>query len=85
MVIHPLSDNRRTLTIDKKGETVRAHPDFLLMISYNPGYQSVLIYAAWLIRNGISVHAACRSAICLALTDDPKLQETLGDLTEDIF
>lgn len=42
VVIHPLSDNRRTLTIDKKGETVKAHPDFLLVISYNPGYQSVL-------------------------------------------
>ncbi|OQY57498.1 MAG: AAA family ATPase [Desulfobacteraceae bacterium 4572_88] len=151
VVIHPLSDNRRALTIDKKGETVRAHPDFLLVISYNPGYQSVLkdlkqstrqrfvsldfdypgaeqeaeivaregetdletamrlvslaekirnirehgltegastrllIYAARLIGNGISVHAACRSAICLPLTDDEKLQETLSDLTEDIF
>ncbi len=151
VVIHPLSDNRRALTIDKKGETVRAHPDFLLVISYNPGYQSVLkdlkqstrqrfvsfdfdypgaeqeaeivshegeidletamrlvslagkirnirehgltegastrllIYAARLIGNGISVHAACRSAICLPLTDDEKLQETLNDLTEDIF
>ncbi len=42
VVIHPLSDDRRTLAIDKKGETVTAHPDFLLVISYNPGYQSVL-------------------------------------------
>jgi nitric oxide reductase NorQ protein len=42
VVIHPLSDDRRLLTIDKKGETLRAHPDFLLVISFNPGYQSVL-------------------------------------------
>ncbi len=42
VVIHPLTDNRRTLAIDKKGEVLKAHPDFLLVISYNPGYQSVL-------------------------------------------
>ncbi len=42
VVIHPLTDNRRTLSIDKKGELVQAHPDFLMVISYNPGYQSVL-------------------------------------------
>ena len=42
VVIHPLSDNRRILTIDKRGEILSAHPDFLLVISYNPGYQSVL-------------------------------------------
>jgi nitric oxide reductase NorQ protein len=42
VVIHPLTDDRRTLSIDKKGEVLRAHPDFLLVISYNPGYQSVL-------------------------------------------
>lgn len=42
VVIHPLTDDRRTLYIDKKGEVIHAHPDFLLVISYNPGYQSVL-------------------------------------------
>ena len=42
VVIHPLTDNRRTLSIDKKGELVQAHPDFMVVISYNPGYQSVL-------------------------------------------
>ncbi len=151
VVIHPLSDNRRTLAIDKKGEILRAHPDFLLVLSYNPGYQSVLkdlkqstrqrfvaldfdypaahqeaeivaregavelataaklvslagkirnireqgltegastrllIYAAQLMRRGVSVKQACRSAICLPLTDDNGLQETLNDLIEDIF
>lgn len=151
VVIHPLSDNRRTLAIDKKGEIIRAHPDFLLVLSYNPGYQSVLkdlkqstrqrfvafdfdypeaakeaeivahegaidpetafklvalagkirnireqgltegastrllIYAAQLMRRGVSVQQACRSAICLPLTDDDGLQETLNDLIEDIF
>jgi nitric oxide reductase NorQ protein len=151
VVIHPLSDNRRTLSIDKKGEVIQAHNDFQLVISYNPGYQSVvkdlkqstrqrfislvfdyphpekeaeivshesridpdiarqlvrlaekirhirehgltegastrlLIYAAQLIKGGISVHEACRCAICLPLTDDERLQETLSELIQDIF
>jgi nitric oxide reductase NorQ protein len=151
VVIHPLSDDRRTLTIDKKGETIRAHPDFLLVISYNPGYQSVLkdlkpstrqrfisiafqypapdqeaeivareggvdgetaqklvrladrirnirehglaegastrllIYAAQLMGKGIPAMDACRSAVCLPLTDDARLQETLFELIGDIF
>jgi nitric oxide reductase NorQ protein len=42
VVIHPLTDNRRTLSIDKKGKILNAHPNFMLVISYNPGYQSVL-------------------------------------------
>ena len=151
VVIHPLTDNRRLLTIDKKGETLTAHPDFLMVISYNPGYQSVLkdlkqstrqrfvsiafdypapekeaqiviresgidaptarqlvalagkirnirehglvegastrllIYAAQLICHGTPVHQACRSAICLPLTDDGGLQNTLAELIEELF
>lgn len=42
VVIHPLTDTRRVLPLDKKGELVAAHPDFQLVISYNPGYQSLL-------------------------------------------
>lgn len=42
VVIHPLTDHRRLLPLDKKGETLQAHPDFQLVISYNPGYQSLL-------------------------------------------
>jgi nitric oxide reductase NorQ protein len=42
VVIHPLTDHRRMLPLDKKGEVVDAHPDFQLVISYNPGYQSLL-------------------------------------------
>ena len=42
VVIHPLTDTRRMLPLDKKNETVAAHRDFQLVISYNPGYQSVL-------------------------------------------
>ena len=42
VVIHPLTDHRRTLPLDKKGEQVRAHPDFQLVISYNPGYQNLM-------------------------------------------
>lgn len=151
VVIHPLTDDRRTLSIDKKGELLAAHPDFMLVISYNPGYQSVLkdlkqstrqrfvglqfdypetaneaqivasegkvelsmaerlvalgakirnireqgltegastrllIYAAQLIHSGVSLMDACRTAICLPLTDDERLQETLEDLIQDLF
>ncbi len=42
VVIHPLTDHRRTLPLDKKGELVEAHEDFQLAISYNPGYQSLM-------------------------------------------
>ncbi|MBZ0142176.1 MAG: CbbQ/NirQ/NorQ/GpvN family protein [Rhodocyclaceae bacterium] len=42
VVIHPLTDHRRTLPLDKKGEVIAAHPDFQLVISYNPGYQSLM-------------------------------------------
>ena len=151
VVIHPLTDDRRMLSIDKKGEAVTAHPDFMLVISYNPGYQSVLkdlkqstrqrfvslqfdypleeqeakivaseggvdltvaerlvtlagkirnirdqgltegastrllIYAAQLICSGVSLTDACRTAVCLPLTDDERLQETLEDLMADLF
>lgn len=42
VVIHPLTDHRRVLPLDKKGELIQAHPDFQLVISYNPGYQSLM-------------------------------------------
>ncbi|MGB3287013.1 MAG: CbbQ/NirQ/NorQ/GpvN family protein [Mycolicibacter algericus] len=42
VVIHPLADHRRALPVDRLGTTVPAAPGFQLVISYNPGYQSVL-------------------------------------------
>lgn len=42
VVIHPLTDHRRQLPLDKKGETIHAHAEFQLVVSYNPGYQSLL-------------------------------------------
>lgn len=42
VVIHPLADDRRELPIEKLGELVTAPPEFMLTVSYNPGYQSVL-------------------------------------------
>ncbi|MDZ4252580.1 MAG: CbbQ/NirQ/NorQ/GpvN family protein [Sulfuritalea sp.] len=42
VVIHPLTDHRRVLPLDKKGELIEAHADFQLVISYNPGYQSLM-------------------------------------------
>jgi nitric oxide reductase NorQ protein len=41
VLIHPLSDHRRILPVEKRGETLEAHPGFLLVMSYNPGYQSI--------------------------------------------
>ena len=42
VVIHPLTDHRRELPLEKKGELVKAHDEFQLVISYNPGYQSLM-------------------------------------------
>lgn len=42
VVIHPLTDARRVLPLEKKGELIEAHPDFQVVISYNPGYQSLM-------------------------------------------
>lgn len=42
VVLHSLADYRRVLPIDRTGETIEAHPDFMLVVSYNPGYQNVL-------------------------------------------
>jgi nitric oxide reductase NorQ protein len=42
VVIHPLADHRRQLPIDRLGVTLDATPGFCLVVSYNPGYQSVL-------------------------------------------
>lgn len=42
VIIHPLTDHRRLLTIDKLGEVVEAADNFLLVVSYNPGYQNAL-------------------------------------------
>jgi nitric oxide reductase NorQ protein len=151
VVIHPLTDHRRRLVVDKTGEYIRAHDDFMMVVSYNPGYQSVLkdlkqstrqrfvslafdypekekearivahegqvstesalklvalavkirslrehgltegastrllIHAAHLIGKGIPEREALRTAICLPLTDDERLLETLYDLIEDVF
>lgn len=42
VVVHPLTDHRRQLPIDKLGQVLKAPPGFMLVVSYNPGYQSVL-------------------------------------------
>ncbi len=42
VVIHPLADDRRLLPMEKRGELLRAPAEFMLAVSYNPGYQSVL-------------------------------------------
>lgn len=42
VVIHPLADHRRELPVDRLSTTLAAAPGFQLVISYNPGYQSIL-------------------------------------------
>lgn len=151
VVIHPLTDHRRTLPLDKKGELVEAHPDFQLVISYNPGYQSLIkdlkqstrqrfaafdfdypepalearivareagideataaklikighsarnlkghgldegistrliVYAAVLIKGGVSPQAACRMAMARPITDDADIRITLDHAIDAVF
>ncbi len=42
VIIHSLTDDRRLLYIDKTQEVVQAHPNFMMVLSYNPGYQSIV-------------------------------------------
>ena len=151
VVIHPLTDHRRTLPLDKKGELLHAHPDFQLVISYNPGYQSLmkdlkqstkqrftgfdfdypeaaleadiltnetgidrdtavnltkigaagrrlkghgldegistrlLVYAATLIKHGVSPREACRMALVRPITDDVDIRQTLDHAIDATF
>ncbi|MGH7894631.1 MAG: CbbQ/NirQ/NorQ/GpvN family protein [Candidatus Binatia bacterium] len=151
VLIHPLTDHRRILPVDKTGEILEAHPDFLLVLSYNPGYQSVLkdlkpstrqrfvaidfaypprdlearivahesgvdleaalrlaklgekvrhlkssglaegvstrllVYAAQLMRQGVTPRRACTVAVSHALTDDHDSQRAIDDVAGAIF
>src|SRR6188474_2765664 len=42
VIIHPLTDDRRRLPMEKRGTVIEAPPEFMLVVSYNPGYQSIL-------------------------------------------
>ena len=42
VIIHSLTDDRRMLFVDKTGEVVRAHEQFMMVLSYNPGYQNIV-------------------------------------------
>lgn len=42
VVLHPLADDRRILPIERTGEMISAPPEFMLVVSYNPGYQNLL-------------------------------------------
>ena len=42
VVLHPLADDRRILPIDRTGEVLAAPPGFMLVVSYNPGYQNFM-------------------------------------------
>ena len=42
VVLHPLTDDRRILPLERTGEILEAPENFMLVVSYNPGYQNVL-------------------------------------------
>jgi nitric oxide reductase NorQ protein len=42
VVVHPLADDRRILPLERTGEILHAPPTFMLVVSYNPGYQNLL-------------------------------------------
>ncbi|WP_274687490.1 CbbQ/NirQ/NorQ/GpvN family protein [Spartinivicinus poritis] len=42
VVLHPLADDRRVLPLERLGEQLVAAPEFMLIVSYNPGYQNLL-------------------------------------------
>jgi len=42
VIIHSLTDDRRLLFIDKTGEAIHAHDSFMMVMSYNPGYQNIV-------------------------------------------
>ena len=151
VIMHPLTDHRRTLSIDKLGQVIQADDGFLLVVSYNPGYQNavkdlkhstrqrfvaiefdfpdvdretkivahesgleegmsnqlavlgqkirnlrehgleegastrLLIYAARLIKQGISPKRACQVALTWGITDEVQIQETVDQIVSSIF
>jgi nitric oxide reductase NorQ protein len=148
VVLHPLTDDRRILPIERTGETLAAPPEFMLVVSYNPGYQNLLkglkpstrqrfvalslgfpvpalearilmdetgievglaerlvalggrlralkdhdldegastrllVYAATLIRAGMTAAEACRAALVEPLTDDPETIQALSEVVD---
>ncbi len=151
VVIHPLTDDRRILPQEKRGLLLEAHSDFMLVISYNPGYQSVmkdlkqstrqrflaiefdyptpeqecaisaretgvdeeiaqrlvqlgemvrnlrqhgleegistrlLVYTAFLISDGLTPEAACRTAVTHAMSDDSEMQTAIAEIVAGLF
>lgn len=151
VVLHPLTDDRRILPIDRTGEELDAAPGFMLVASYNPGYQNILktlkpstrqrfvamefgfpaadhetrivtqesgldgdravalvrlagkirtlkgqdleegvstrlvVYAATLIRQGMSIDRAVSVAMIEPLTDDADARQGLRDLSVAVF
>jgi len=72
VVMHPLTDHRRQLPIDKTGERLTAHPDFLLVM------------AARLVASGLPELTACRAAIVQALSDDAETLAALDELVRAV-
>jgi nitric oxide reductase NorQ protein len=90
VVVHALSDHRRILPIEKTAELLAAHPDFLLVISYNPGYQSVLKDLKPSTRQRFvsieidypDVGVEADVAIASAVSDDLEVQRAVSDIVD---
>ncbi|HUV07955.1 MAG TPA: MoxR family ATPase [Spirochaetia bacterium] len=66
VIIHSLTDDRRMLYLDKTGEVIRAHPKFMMVLSYNPGYQSIV--------KDLKQSTKQRFASLIFLHPDPKVE-----------
>ena len=151
VILHPLTDDRRILPLERTGELLQAPDEFMLVVSYNPGYQNLLkslkpstrqrfvsisfdfppaeqeqailvgetgidpamarnlvalaralralkdhdleeapgtrllVYAATLIRSGMSAVDACRAALVESLTDDGETAQALLEVVHATF
>jgi nitric oxide reductase NorQ protein len=73
VIIHPLSDDRRVLPVEKTGETLIAPDDFMLVVSYNPGYQHILK----------DLKASTRQRFVALEFDYPSMEEELEIVTKE--
>ena len=72
VAIHPLTDTRRMLPLDRRGELLRAHPDFMLVVSFNPGHGSRLL------------RSATRQRFCGLAFDHPQAEDEAQILMHEV-
>ena len=73
VVLHPLTDDRRVLPLERTGELLKAPPSFMLVVSYNPGYQNILK----------SLKPSTRQRFLAAEFDFPRPEQELAIVTAE--